>query len=300
MGYDHPNDTVRIIFCAFYFVLGSITMVLCLIMYRHDQRNKRPSYIIRYQSYINTISLLASAMWVISIGKLLPVLDILENKTSRYGFWISYSFYINIMVICLCSLNRLTIFGIVLSNLMTIFSSISIVFLSYENTIAAWSLFSSTAGLSIIFAHFFVWWKSNRFYTSKSNKNEGIDYVRSLTSYWLIDKIILMVSTLLLLLVITILILSDEVTDVIGELASEILNCVLILIHWTTLTSIIFFWFMDIKKKVKVSYPKSKGNATNFDWSKDTRGPAQVRKDHNIFETKIKRKIPNDPFEGSL
>ena len=251
MGYEHPFDTVRVVGASVYGILGTAVMAMALLMYRHDQKNKRAVYIARYQSYINTVSLVACSMWILCVGKLLPMLDLLEHGSphrSRYGWWIAYAFYMNLITISLSGYHRITIFGIILACLMTIFSSISTVFLSSIDSVAGWALFSVTAGLSLIFAHFFIWWKSNRDYNS-GNRVQA----RGLFSYPMADRISLVLSAVMELLILCILILSDEVTHVIGELASEICNVFFVCIHWSVIVFAVFFWYMDVSYSVGTS-----------------------------------------------
>jgi len=76
----------------------------------------------------------------------------------------------------------------------------------------------------------------------------------------------------------------------------EILNVVFLWIHWCVVSFIVFFWFMDVGYTVGTSTPSSP-EQTNFDWSKDKRGPKSVRREHNVFEMPVTRPIPTSPFD---
>jgi len=270
-------------------------MFMCLMMYRHDQRNKRAVYRQRYQSYINTISLIACAMWVIAVGKVLPILDILENSSARYGWWIAYAFYLSIVILALSAYHRLTIFGILLACLMTIFSSLSTIFLATNDSVGAWALFSTTAGLALIFAHFFVWWKSKRSYTSGNRVRANA--LGGFLTYPTVDRLLLVLSACFALLVLATLILGDEVTHVFGELVSEILNVVFVWLHWSIVAYIVFFWFMDISYRTGASTPMREETARMYNWNKDAHGPSQVRKQHDVFKQTVTRPVSKSPFD---
>jgi len=296
MGYDHPYDTVRVVGASVYGILGTAMMFICLTMYRHDQRNKRAVYIRRYQSYINTISLIACSMWITCVGKLLPIMDILENDSARYGWWIAYAFYLSLAILALSAYHRLTIFGILLACLMSILSSLSTIFLATTDSVQGRALFSITASLSLLFAHFFVWWKSNRDYTSANRVRAQV--LGGCMSYTVVDKLVLVLSTTFALFILAALILGDEVTHVFGELVSEILNVVFVWAHWSVVALIVFFWFMDVGHQASVDISTQPSlEMMKYNWKRDKRGPEVVRREHDIFKVPVTRPLPLSPFD---
>jgi hypothetical protein len=143
-----------------------------------------------------------------------------------------------------------------------------------------------------LFAHFFVWWKSNRRYDSANR----VKAFGGFLSYTMVDKIVLVISSFFILLVLVTLILGDEVTNVFGELVSEILNVIFLFLHWNFVTFIVFFWFMDVGFKVSVATPPS-DQARKFNWKSDKRGPHTVRKQHDVFKLPVTAPEPESPFD---
>lgn len=279
MVWDGGEDVVRTVFTSLYFISGTVTMIFCLVIYRHNQRNKSRRYRTRYQSYINTLAVLALAMWITGVGKLTSILDLLnrDGNQSQYGWWIAHGVHTVLLVFAMSAYHRLTIFGILLAGMMASFEAVSSSLLSVSDSVEGWALAGSLAGLSILFSHFFVWWKGKREYETI----EGTSTVLGgRVSYRVVDIVLVVVSAILSLLLLMFLILGPEVTHEIPVLATEIVQGVLVQSNWMFVTIVIFFWFMDVHP-TKPGKGSKKGG---YDWSKDGRGPNAVHRSFSPFD----------------
>lgn len=273
--WDGEEDVVRTVFSSIYFIAGTVTMFFCLGMYRHNQRNKTREYRDRYQSYINTLVVLSASMWIIGVGKLTSILDLLGgDNRSQYGWWITYGLHSTMLIFAMSAYHRLTMFGIILSAMMSSFASVCISFLSVATNVQGWALAGTLAGLSILFSHFFVWWKAKRDY----NGNSKVTALEGKISYRGVDIALLAITTAFSLLVLLFLILGPEVTHVVPVLATEIIHSFLILMDWSYVSFIIFFWYMDVRAE------KEKKEEEKYDWKKDQRGPSLIHRFFNPFE----------------
>jgi hypothetical protein len=279
--WDGGEDVVRVVFSSIFFISGTITMFFCLGMYRHNQRNKRREYRDRYQSYINTLAVLAASMWIVGVGKLTSILDLLDQggNHSQYGWWITYGIHSAMLVFAMSAYHRLTMFGIILSAMMSSFAAVSISLLSVATNVQGWALAGTLAGLGILFSHFFVWWKAKRDYTEIRATVLG-----GRISYRGEDRALIIGSTIISMVILLFLILGSEVTHVVPILATEIIHGILVWLNWGYIVFIVFFWYMDVRVDTKGREKKGK-ETKEYDWSKDRGGgPTMIHRFFNPFE----------------
>ena len=279
--WDGAEDVVRVVYSSIFFISGTLMMFFCLAMYRHNQRNKRKEYRDRYQSYINTLAVLSASMWIVGVGKLMSILDLLNRGNhSQYGWWITYGIHSAMLVFAMSAYHRLTMFGIILSAMMSSFVAVSISLLSIATNVQGWALAGILAGLGILFSHFFVWWKAKREYIDTDPR---ATILGGRISYRGEDRALIIGSTIISMVILLFLILGSEVTHVVPILATEIIHGVLVWINWAYISFIIFFWFMDIRVDRNGN---GKGTETNlaYDWRKEGRGPTVIHRFFNPFE----------------
>jgi hypothetical protein len=300
---NSTDDVALIIFCCVFFFLGTISILFSLFIYRHNQKTKTKEYQLRYQRYINALFLLGFSMWILSIGKLLPLIDIGEYKTSEYGWWIFFTLYIGLIMMTEAMYHKLSTFGVVISLGLGIFTGVSFIMLSLFSIIQGEILFGVLSGLLIIITHFFIWWKSQRNYeTTFSREKTTMD---GFLSYWFVDKLLLIISLIGFILCLLFLILSPEVTDQYNKLVNVILNGCTLFFQWIGIYFIVFFWFMDVQSNMKKERIRTRNNNNNnnnmnipiniddkkderivnqFNWSNDERGPNYVHNRFNPFD----------------
>lgn len=242
-GFHTIADWVRLGWGVVFFLLSLGMTVLTIAKNRHNVRNMVRGYARRYKKYINCMILMCAASLVLCIGIIVSLVDQAETKDSQWGWWISFALYDTMILFVLGNYNHLTSLGYWFGGFLGLVAGVSAVFTSLNTHFSGWILWGTIGFLFHGMSHFYVWTKSQRYYTLLpfgTNKPWGT--AREAME----DLILVVVSWTLLSLVWLFLILSDEATDVlVPKYLAEIFYGLLLMIHWSYISTCVVFYFID-------------------------------------------------------